>query len=349
MFGMSPRHTAPVAALALLLAAGCEAPVPTVAAGGGGAGPDGDADGDADGEPDTGSEVDTGPDTGADSETGAEPDCEDRPGEPAGIGALAGVPSGPGAAMAFTGEGVLVTSFGGGFHRTRRGEASEPWVEGTGCERGLVALPTGDLVCAGGDALYLFDGATGARRTALGGLRGPGGLAVDDKGEVFVSEEDGVVVLGVNPYTGESRVVADGVSSPGAIAADCGRGVLYVNGGCDVLYRVPLGGGSPVPEPLLPPQQQPAGGDCLVELGVDPCGDLLALTAGEPRLVRIAPEERTVDEYAALQSLADEGYDLAWGPGEGGFGADALYVPCPGDGLLEILTGAASWSSTPSR
>ena len=337
-----------MAAFALLLASGCEAPTPISEANDHGTSTDGDTasdvdtgtDGDADGDADT--------DTGTETEptTDPDPDCDDLPAAPETFEEIAGVTSGT--AMAFGGDGVLVTAVDLDLDRTERNEASAAWIPGSGCVRGLAALPTGDFVCCGADTVYLFDRITGTRRTVVSGLRDPVGLAVGRKGEVYAAERAGGDVLVVNPYTGASHVVADGLSSPSAITADAARGVLYVNTDCHTVYEMTVGTDGAVSEPALmfSPQQGPGADACLADLAVDGCGNLYALTAGGPQVLRVSPEVRIAEVFADLRPYADAAYDFEWGPGLGGFRDDALYVICSGDVLLELAI--PGWSIKPS-
>jgi hypothetical protein len=330
------------AAFAFLLAAGCEAPAPIAEAGGGGGPADGDADtdvdtgGDADGDGDA--DADTGTET--DEETDPEPDCDELPAAPDGVIAIGGVTTG--SAMAFGDDGVLVTVVEQSLDKTQKNEESAEWIADSGCARGLAVLPTGDFVCCGADAVYVFDEVTGTRRTALAGLREPIGLAAGHKGEVYVAERLSGDVIELYPYTGATRIVAEGLPSPNGIALDAERGSLYVSGGCNTVYlvRISASGSASTPELLYAPTEG-SGAPCFGDLEVDACGNLYALAAGEPRVLRVSPEVRIAEVFADLRDSVTAAYDFRWGPGAGGFRGDALYVLCSDDLLLELPTGGA--------
>jgi len=321
---------------------GCEeiAPLPSI-------GPsDADSDSDTDGDTDSDSDVDTDSDTDTDTDTDTEElpdagiDCDALPPTPSAMSMIDGVPSGDD--LAFDTNGNLVGMSGQNLFKIPKFGTPSLWIEGAGCVRGLVTLPTGDLACGGADELYLFDKLTGARRIVVAGLRQPAGIEIDPNGDVYVTEQIGDSVRMIHPYTSASKIVAEGVPAPGGLAFSPDFRTLYVASDCNAVYTIYFDEDRQ-PEPPKPflttadPIAIAAGlTGCLAGMGVDSCGNLYVLTGDEPRLFRIAKDASAVTQLADLRSAVSSVTNLEWGRGPGDFYDDALYVTCSNDTVFEI-------------
>lgn len=334
-----PGFVAVVAALLF----GCEvaSPLPSASDADSDSDTDADADADSDGDSDGDTDGDSDGDTDTESSSDTGPDCSLPPPAPSGMARIEGVPTGDD--LAFDAEGSLVGMSGQDLHKTLKSGASSVWVEGAGCVRGLATLPTGDFVCGGTDSLFLFDKLTGARRTVTGGLRQPSGIEVEPGGDVIVTEQSSGDVRAIRPYTGASRMIAEGLSAPVGVAFSPDFLTLYVSAECGSIYTVELDElREPAPPKLFFTTSDPVAvaagmSGCLTGLGVDACGSLYVSTGEEPRLFRISDDASSVAKLADLRDAVAWASGLEWGRGEGGFFEDALYVTCAGETVFEVL------------
>jgi len=331
---------------------GCEeiAPLPSIG------GNDADGDGDTDVDIDSDSDVDADSDTDADTDTDTEElpdagiDCDALPPSPSGMAMIDDVPSSDD--LVFDTNGNLVGMSGQNLFKIPKFGTPSLWVEGAGCERGLVALPTGDFACGGADKLYLFDKLTGARRIVVAGLRQPAGIEIDPNGDIYVTEQIGDSVRMVHPYTSASESIAEDLPEPGGLTFSPDFRTLYVASACDAIYVIRFDKDRQ-PEPPKPflttadPVAIAAGmTGCLAGMGVDSCGNLYVLTGDDPRLFRVTPDASAVTQLADLRSAVSSVANLEWGRGSGDFFDDALYVTCSDDTLFEIRVDVTNKSYT---
>ncbi len=217
---------------------------------------------------------------------------------------------------------------------------------------GIEVLGTGDIVVNGmwKNEVYRIDGA-GAVHTILSGVLSPNGLELGPDGEIYITEWNGAKVRRVDPYTGESEVLADGYSLPNGLTLSLDAQHLYFNtyfGGR--IYRLELlPDGSPgAIEELL----SGVGSGGLDGMGVDACGNVyVADNAGA--LFRFAPDGSNLTTI--LQSADFPLATLQWGSGTGGWSDTAVYFPDwagrASNGVQEVELGVGGkhqlWAKQP--
>ena len=194
---------------------------------------------------------------------------------------------------------------------------------------GVRSLVTGDLVVSVPQTGVLkrvtYD--TGATSTIVGGLIAPRALEVGTDGLVYASEpiEYGVV-RSIDPYTGESDVIA-ALPFPGGMALSPDEQRLYVvttprPGGPSTVVAIERdedGDWDPAPQPIF---TTPTSIDALV---TDLCGNLYVAETWRGRVYRVRPDDGGIEPLATLEP----GFGLTamrFGNGIGDFARDQLFV-----------------------
>lgn len=223
----------------------------------------------------------------------------------------------------FSADGRWVGSTGGHLQATAWGGGSEILAPGVGDARGTRYLPDGTVVLAHLDngTLIRADPATGSSWVVRAGLTFPNGIAIGVDGMVYLATTG--EILRIDPDDGATEVVAaianrsfDGLS----FSPDFTR--LYFNEEIGRIHFVDFDENG-VPGNPVQAVDLPIGFASLLDgMTVDACGNLYA-TEMAGKVWRITP---TGDIDIAIDLPPGFIPALNFGPGEGGFERDHLYV-----------------------
>ncbi len=197
-----------------------------------------------------------------------------------------------------------------------------------GGSAGTRVLPNGDWVVAdvGQGSLKLYEFATGAKRTLLGGLAYPNGVEVDAAGYVYVAENNGARLRWVDSATGDAGTVANGLNQPNGVILSPDEQTIYVGSfGGGMVYAV---------DRLTPGTQDWGQARILFEspgqdggfdgINVDICGNVYITEFTTGKIWRITPDGQDTALVVDLPSFWIP--NMRWGHGIGGWETDVLYV-----------------------
>ena len=204
---------------------------------------DGDTDTDVDSDMDTDTDIDTDtdsdtdPDTDVIVDTDTEYDCESLPAGPIPFNVIGGGVSGED--IAFDDEGFLLGMSGGSLFKSTKDGTSVLWVADSGCASGLRTLLSGDVVCNGYATFIRIDKETGVKTVVTTALDYPNGIEIDYEGFAYVSEQNSGQVTKIDPYTGETWIIASGLSNPNGRSFSPDYKTLYIGSFCGgYIYKV---------------------------------------------------------------------------------------------------------------
>ena len=342
---------APIAA-ACALAAACYEASPS---GSGDSGADADADADSDSDADT--DTDTDSDSDSDSDADTDSDADSDTGFDCGA-----VPPGPlsftsimspvtGEDIAFDDEGFLIGMASPALFKSPKVGSPTVWVPDAQCTSGLRALSTGDVVCNSGGSFYFFDKTNGVKVPLVNNLSYPNGIEVDLDGFAYVSEQGSGEVTKIDPYTGETWVVASGLTSPNGMSFSPDYSLLYVGSfGGGIIYAIPFdedgeAGAAVTFLTTSDPEAVAAGMTGAFDgMGVDVCGNVYVCDFGNTNVYRIRPDASAVELLVDLSSASGWIPNMQWGSGYGDWFEDRLYVSNIGGGVFEVNVGVPSKS-----
>jgi len=319
------RKAFPVAVVILL--AGCgDKPEPLFGDGGA-------TDGDGDSDSDVDTEVDF--------------DCSAIPPIPVSFTTITNVVSGED--FSFDDEGTLIGMAGGDLFKSTKTAGSTIWISGAGCASGLRTQPNGDVVCNGSDTLLHFDKETGTKTVAVTGLQYPNGIETDLDGFAYVSEQTAGKVTKINPDTGETWTIAEGLSSPNGLTFSPDSKTLYVGSFCGgMIYKIEFDAtGQPGAATTFITASSPEGTavgmtGCFDGMGVDACGNVYVCDYGIINVYRISPDGETIEIAADLSPPSSWIPNMQWGSGLGGWDDMNLYVADISGAVYEVDLGVPS-------
>jgi sugar lactone lactonase YvrE len=297
----------------------------------------------------TGSDSDTDTSTGSDvnTDTNTDPgyDCDALPPGPLSFTTITSPITGED--IAFDDAGNLIGMSSPALFKSPKIGSPVMWISGAQCTSGLRTLSTGDVVCNCGDSFCFFDKTDGVKETILSDLSYPNGIEVDLGGFAYVSEQSSGEVTKVDPYTGESWIVASGLSAPNGMSFSPDYTMLYVGSfGGGTIYAIPFDGegepsGAPVTLLTISDPEAIAAGmtGAFDGMGVDACGNVYVCDYGNKHVYRIAPDASGVELLVDLSSVSSWIPNMQWGSGYGDWFADTLYVSNINGGVFEVPVG----------
>jgi len=310
---------------------------------------DTDADADTDVDADTDTDVDTDTDTDGDSDSDTDPgyDCDALPPGPLTFNFVSGPISGED--IAFDDAGNLIGMGYPALFKSPKAGSPAMWISDAQCSSGLRALSTGDVVCNSGNSFFFFDKINGVKVPLLTNLSYPNGIEVDLEGFAYVSEQSSGEVTKIDPYSGESWVVASGLSNPNGMSFAPDYRTLYVGSfGGGIIYAIPFDedGVPGAPATFLTtsdPEAMAVGMTGAFDgMGVDACGNVYICDYGNIHVYRIAPDASSVEMLVDLSSMSGWIPNMQWGSGYGDWFDDTLYVSNIGGGVFEVDLGVPS-------
>jgi hypothetical protein len=270
-------------------------------------------------------------DTPSDSESDQPYDCE---GLSAGPFDSADSVEAPAVDIAFDAEGNLVGCNGSGIFKTPLGGDPELFVPGVTAREGMRYLPDGHLVFndSTSGTMVRVD-PDGDQHVAAQGLNYPDGLTVDPEGMVYVTEQNAGRVRRIAPYTGDSTILVDGLTSPVGITFDPGYDLLYIgtwNGDDNVIRTLEIDADGNPGE--LEDWVTDVGSGWHDGMGVDACGNVYVADyecLGEwddTCVYRISPDGEVEPE--PVIHPAENLYlpNIEWGSGIGGWDASSIFM-----------------------
>ncbi len=238
----------------------------------------------------------------------------------------------------FSADGYLIGVFGSALQRMPFGGPREVLVPGMNDVRGTRFLADGRLVLAdsSSQALRLLDPTTGASEVIAGGLTNPNGIAIGYDGWVYVTVQN--QVLRVHPDTLEREVFVDlpGNSFDGITFSPDFK-FLYFNEEFGAVHRVEIdedgyaiGTGIEIPMPV-------GMMSILDGMTADACGNLYVIEM-TGKVFQVTPD----GDIEVAVNLAGTGAfipSLNFGPGEGGYEKNTLYIMDFMGRLFEVPMG----------
>jgi hypothetical protein len=328
--------------LGLMLAAGCRPP--TIAPRPGDTGHPKPDTGET-GQPDDTGPIDTGeppdtdippdtdvpPDTDETGEPWPDPDCDALPAPPFDVQRVQAYSYED---LDFDQDGHLVGNNGQHVYKSNYDGTAEIWAANLQFEAGMRMLPDGTLViCLDTRGSLMLLHPDGSRETLIGDLSYPNGLEIGQDGRIYVAESSGARVRRVDPKTGESLVLTQGVvQAPEGLAFNADFTALYVNSqATGTIYKLPM---TPEGEPNGPIEVWATNvGGALVGMAVDICDNLYVIDYSSSQVLRYAPDG--TPEGPVLQGRDFGGFaylpNMKWGSGLGGWSDHKLYIVDAGD------------------
>lgn len=241
----------------------------------------------------------------------------------------------------FSADGYMYQVTGGGLKRTPFGGPSELVMPFAGDVRGTRFLPDGRVALnsAENGAVVLVDPNTGAQETLVSGLANPNGMAIDERGRIYVTVT--AAIIRIDPSTGAVDTIVDmpGNSFDGITFSNDYR-KLYFNEELGQIHFVEMDDdGEPGPvrdgvridvSPLVP-------FSILDGMAADACGNIYA-NEMNGKVWRIRPDGTTevvvdLSGFAIIPAL-NFGY-----PPVGGWDNNALYVLTFTGSVYELQIG----------
>lgn len=247
--------------------------------------------------------------------------------------------------LAFDADGMIVGSDTSSLIKASRSGDWDVFLPGVGEVEGMVYLPGGDLVVT----TSWGDGAM-RRITPGGGIStlaadlGAYSVVLGPDGKLWAAGWDGA--WRVDPDSGAvETLISSGYDAPWsprtvAFSRDLSRVYFGTVDDSGRIFFLELNGSH---DPVGSPQVfvSGVGNGWHDGLGMDGCGNLWAAEFESSSLYRISADGE-VEKMVDWSSDRDQfGHGLAWGSGQGGWRADALYLPVPeGDyAVKEIVVG----------
>lgn len=198
------------------------------------------------------------------------------------------------------GRMLIGVNTGGVYERAVDGQIKQLSDKGLSSPRGIVAMPTGDLLVADGGQNALVRYADGRLMPFLTGLNKPYGLAQDDDGSYYATAF-GSNTLHKITADGQSNVLADGLSGPYDVKLRQDRTALVTNYNADSIVAVaPDGSTTVVAGPTI---------HTPVALAYDAAGTLHVANNGYSNIAAIAPDGGVTVSRSAVTSVNDMAFD----------------------------------------
>lgn len=310
-------------------------------------------------EADTSTDTDTSADTDTGTDTGdGVIDCAAIDDDPSTT-----VLSGPRAArgITFDDEGRLM---GAGYEAMYRStyDDFEVFVPGLNGFGQLDRLPGGDYVMANGEEIMRIS--PNGDYNVLNSNYGDYGLRVGPNGWIYSGNSDGVGRIDPDTGARELFVAIPSTEGEGARTMDFSPSLdrMYVGTHMSEVWQVALDADLvPVGEATLfvdlsqgagCPDWDHSPGCWHDAVAVDVCGNVYVAAYGSNSLLRVSPDGAQIVNVRDNNDDSDMfGHGITWGSGQGGFAADAIYMPTPkinANPVAEVAIGVPyrTWTGT---
>jgi hypothetical protein len=230
----------------------------------------------------------------------------------------------------FDDKGHLVGNNGQHVYRSSYDGTAEIWAANLQFEAGMRMLPNGILViCLDTRGSLLLLHPDGTRETLIADLAYPNGLEIGRDARIYVAESSGNRIRRVDPETGESLILTQGVIvAPEGLTFNADFTALYMNSySTRKIYKLPM---TPEGEPdgELELWAENVGTGYLVGMAVDICDNLYVIDYGSSQILRYRPDGSFDTVVVESRDLGSFSYlpNMKWGSGLGGFSDHKLYV-----------------------
>jgi hypothetical protein len=208
---------------------------------------------------------------------------------------------------------------------------------------GVRVLPGGDFVVADEvrGTVQRIDAANN-RRSVGTNIRGPNGIQLGPKGQLYVTGLNDGNLYRIDPLAGATTLLTNVVDDADGVAFANDYQAVFVNSfDSGEIFRVPLlaDGSAGTPVKFVEGLGHPDG------MTIDECGNLYVAGYGDGKLRRVSPDGR-VDVVADFQVIPVT--SVNFGSGKQGWDARALYVMnYMAGGVFELRVGVRGGAAPP--